>query len=235
MDELHAQGQVVLSQNIIDAQTSRLHCSLDRTAQLQDRLSRWTLTFNRRAATRAVQKKKQGAHEKIKKKQQTAVPSDASSTQARLLNQARQRHDTQQVWKELEQLSLEDTASTSSSSSSSSSSNKSRTADPSHCYNNDNNTASAAAAATTTTRKDAHERVAELQARDEHVIDAALDGLAHHVDGLLALAKAQHAEIQAQESLLERVYQEVELASEKQSMANHRASGFLNDRRRGRR
>lgn len=204
----------------VGKQTNRLQSGLEKTKELQDRLSRWTLTFNRRAATRTVKRERRQEERQQKKRLDKHGDMLDGNVQQQRLQEARERRATKQAWKELDNLPIDleevDTDSASS--------DGSRTPPSADRYNNNNTTKAVDTSALTS--DDIARRLAALHQEDEE-IDAALDGLGAQVDTLLELAKAQGQEVRAQDSLLQDVHDDIQHATDLQKTANLRAKGFL--------
>ena len=232
LTELHNQRETMMH---ISNQTDRLHSGLAKTEQLQNKLSRWTLTFQRQRATKLVRREKQEErrHEERRAKFQSNKPITAKQELQRRLAQAQERHDNKQARENLQNLLIDivdkdkATPSTAPSWEPQSKNSAQQTRSVGHPVPSNK---------VSTSNKQQHcqnqDPLAELQAQDEE-IEEALDGLGHQIEALLDLAKAQRQEVTSQQPLLTLVQDEMETAVDKQKVANYRALGFLtrNNRR----
>eukprot|EP00567_Pseudictyota_dubia_P016027 CAMPEP_0197433060 /NCGR_PEP_ID=MMETSP1175-20131217/1009_1 /TAXON_ID=1003142 /ORGANISM="Triceratium dubium, Strain CCMP147" /LENGTH=274 /DNA_ID=CAMNT_0042961321 /DNA_START=78 /DNA_END=902 /DNA_ORIENTATION=+ len=228
LETLYTQRKIVTK---VDSETGRLNANLDATDRLQNKLSRWTLTFNRRKARR------QARNEIQAQSKSSATPRTPAELEHRLA-QARERKRTNEAWNALETLAIDrtedetDTESENMASKSSLGATTNSTVPSTTLAAQDTTTMARYAHGTKRSNKDDHDdgkindRLAQINEADAD-LNGALDGLGSQLDGLLNLAKAQHEESTMQANMLDSIQTRVETAQISQKAANHRAKGFL--------
>lgn len=212
LETLETQRETLTHMN---QQTNRLHTALDHTARLQDKLSRWTLTFNRRKARRQAKKeiKQQKRQDAVLRTNQKTSDHDLPKR----LEQAMDRKQLRDAWQELETLTI------TTESDSDEREEDAQPAEPSWMP------------AKRTTRIEVNsddnvERRLQRIHQQDAAIDTALDSLAAQIQDLMGLAVAQGEEMRTQATALDSVEQSLESAAVKQATVNHRARGFMTGR-----
>mmetsp|Transcript_12712 Transcript_12712/g.25743 ORF Transcript_12712/g.25743 Transcript_12712/m.25743 type:complete len:311 (-) Transcript_12712:120-1052(-) len=224
-------------------EADRLHAQLDRTEALQNKLSRWTWTFNGRRARREANRQLELERQQADRRQSAAASSDNAAAK---LERARQRHEEEKQLASLEQLTISDGTETIEEdegdekalpSSTPKTDTVAKPKQPSWMPQTRRHRPKQPRSSTPSwtpaikqsqiTLTPAHqEKLDQIEQQDQE-IDDALDVVGSQVEALRQLATVQRDEVRRHNVMVEQLVDGVETAHVKQVTVNKRARGFL--------
>jgi hypothetical protein len=234
LENLQEQRQTVAR---MGNETDRLHANLDQTEKLQNKLSRWTLTFNRRRAKKETKKELD-----LEEAQQDRLKAAKSGNNNQRMTedqihdrivQARERKEMDEAMSAL--ADMEKTSGTGGATGTNtvatvttSTTNPKKQIHDKPSWQGGSGSSSSRKNPSKSRRPDAkvEQRLNDIDTQDRE-IDDMLDGFGSQIDGLMSLANQHGQEVRTQDTELNQVYDRIDSANQKQRVVNHRTKGFL--------